>query len=90
MYARFALIAAVTLTSVSAFAAEPVKPAQQQQSSQAQPVSAQVVLASADDVRTPAGVEHQLTPTRPKPHRVARVTTCRCADIVPQTGDEEQ
>jgi hypothetical protein len=89
MYARFALIAAVTLTSVSAFAAEPVKPAQPQ-SSHAEPVSAQVVLASADDVPAPAGTDHQTAPTPPRPHRVARVTTCRCGDLVPQASDEQQ
>ena len=89
MHARFAFIAAVTLTSVSAFAAEPVKPAQAQPS-QAQPVSAQVVLASADDVRAPVGVEHQTTPSQPKPHRIARVTTCRCGDLVPPASDEQQ
>ena len=89
MYARFALIAAATLASASAFAAEPAKP-EQPQSSQAQRVSAQVVLASADDVRAPAGNDHQTAPTPPKPHRVARATTCRCGDLVPQTSDEQQ
>lgn len=89
MYARFALIAAFTLTSVSASAAEPIKPPQQQPS-QAQPVSAQVVLASADDVRAPGGVEHQTVPTQPKPHRIARVTTCRCGDLIPQSNDDQQ
>jgi len=89
MYARFALIAAATLASANAFAAEPVKTAQPQPS-QAQPVSAQVVLASADDVRAPAGTDHQTAPTPPKPHRIARVTTCRCGDLVPQASDEQQ
>ncbi|HYX47193.1 MAG TPA: hypothetical protein VE820_10285, partial [Sphingomicrobium sp.] len=82
MYVRLMLIAAAALTSVSAFAAEPAKPAQQQ-SSQQQPASAQVVLASADDVRAQSPVAQQPT-VQPKPHRVARVTTCRCGDLVPQ------
>jgi hypothetical protein len=89
MYARFALIAAVTLTSASAFAAEPVKPAQTQPSQQ-QPASPQLVLASADDVRATSGVDQQ-SAAQPKPHRVGRVTTCRCGDVVPQpSGDEQQ
>ena len=88
MYARFALIAAAALTSVSAFAADPVKPAQQQPS-QSQPVSAQVVLASADVVRAPSPVEQQPSARR-KPHGVARVTTCRCGDVIPQANDDDQ
>jgi hypothetical protein len=87
MYARFALIAAAALTSVSAFAAEPVKPAPQQPS-QTQPVSAQVILASADDVRAPSTVEQQPTAHR-KPHGVARVTTCRCGDVIPPPNDSD-
>jgi hypothetical protein len=89
MYARLALIAAAMLTSVSTFAAEPSKPAQPQQPSQPQPVSAQVVLASADEVRAPSPVEQQPT-AQPKPHRVARVTTCRCGDVVTQPDDGQQ
>lgn len=89
MYARFALFAAAVLASASAFAAEPVKPARSQPS-QAQPVSAQVVLASADDVRAPTETDRQTAPTPAKPHRIARVTTCRCGDLVPQASDDQQ
>lgn len=88
MYARFVLIAVAALTSVSAFAAEPVKPAPQQPSQQ-QRVSAQVVLASADALPAAPAVEQQ-SPPPAKPHRVARVTTCRCGDLVPQSTDDQQ
>ena len=88
MDARFILIAVAALTSVSASAAEPVKPPPQQVSQQ-QRVSAQVVLASADSVPHSPGVEQQ-SPPPAKPHRVARVTTCRCADLVPQSTDDQQ
>lgn len=89
MYARLAWIAAATLTSVSALAAEPSKPLQQQQPSQHPPASAQVVLASADTVRASSPVEQQPA-AQPKPHRIARVTTCRCGDVVPAGDDDQQ
>jgi hypothetical protein len=79
MNARFILIAAATLTSASAFAAEPAAKPPAQQSSQPEPASAHVLLASADDVRSPAPVADQQAPTQPK-RRLARVTTCRCGD----------
>lgn len=88
MYARFVLIAAATLVSASAFAADvpnaPVQAAaQQQQQSRPTPV----MLASADDLRAPATTEDQ-TPTPPK-HRIARVTTCRCGDVAGQAQPEQ-
>ena len=81
MYARFVLIAAASLVSASAFAGDapsvPVHPA-------AQPQSAPVVLASADQVRAPSA--DQQAPAQPK-RRIARVTTCRCGD--PQATEAE-
>ena len=78
MHVRFVLIAAASLTSATAFAAEPVKPPAQP-AVQQQPASAQVVLASADDVRTAPAADQQAT-TPPKRPRIGRVTTCRCGD----------
>jgi hypothetical protein len=75
MHARFVMIAAAVLTAGSA-AAEPVKaPAQPA----AQPANrpAPVMLASADQVPTPSPTD-QAAPPQAKPHRAARVTTCRC------------
>jgi len=85
MHVRFVLFAAATLISASAFAAEPIKPPVQP-AAQQQLAPAQVVLASADDVRTPP-VGDQQVPTPPKRPRVARVTTCRCGD--PQAQPEQ-
>ena len=76
MHARFVLIAAASLASGTAFAAEPVKPPVQP-AGQRQPAPPQVVLASADDVRVPSTTEQpQTAPKRPR----GRVTTCRCGD----------
>ena len=74
MHARFVLIAAASLVSAQAFAADapkaPVQPAAQPQSA-----PASVVLASADEVRAPSA--DQPAPA-PQKRRIARVTTCRC------------
>lgn len=86
MYARLILIAA-TLTSTSAFAADPVKPATQPTVVQPKKATAPVVLASAGDV--PAGATAtQPAPTPPK--RRGRVTTCRCGDPQVQPEPEQQ
>ena len=75
MNIRFVLIAAATLMSGTAFAAEPPK-APVEQAAQPQRTNPPVVLASADEVRAPLPGE-SATPVK---HRVARVTTCRCGD----------
>jgi hypothetical protein len=75
MHARFVLIAA-TLVSTSAWSAEPSKPAPQPAHGE-QP-QANVVLASADNVRAPATTTAQQAPS-PK-RRLARATGCRCGD----------
>ena len=79
MHARFVLIAAAISLSGTAFAAEPVKPPVQPAVQQQQPALAQVVLASADDVRVPSPTDQQ-PQSAPKRPRVGRVTTCRCGD----------
>jgi hypothetical protein len=76
MHARFILIAAATAMTATAHAAEPAKPAPQP-AAQNQPRPAELLLASADHVQAPATADQQAAP---KPHRVARVTTCRCGD----------
>jgi hypothetical protein len=88
MHARFVLIAAAMLTSVNASAAEPSKPAQPT-SAQPQHGSPQVVLASAAQVANsaPADAQPQATPTPPK--KRGRVSTCRCADQLPQPDSGE-
>ena len=81
MHARFVLIAAASLVTSSAFAADaptvPVHPA-------SQPQSSPVVLASADQVRAPSAEQQAPAPQK---RRIARVTTCRCGD--PQPTDTE-
>ena len=87
MFARFTLIAAATLTSATAFAAEPVRaPVQPTAEQPAQPHSAspQIVLASAG-IATPAAASEPKAAT-PAKRRVGRVTTCRCGG---QTGQAE-
>jgi hypothetical protein len=81
MNARFIPIATAALMSTSAFAAEPVKPPVQP-AAQPQPAHAQVMLASADDVRTPSAADQQVPASQERPR--GRVTTCRCGDPQPQ------
>ena len=90
MNARFVLIATAALVSASAFAGEPSKPAPQQPS-QPQSASPQVVLASAAEVSPPAVAAPQkpTQATPAKPHRFARVTSCRCGDVVAQPDDQQ-
>jgi hypothetical protein len=89
MFSRFVLIAAATLMSASAYAAGPARPSAQS-AAQPQPESqvapAQVMLASADDVRASATADQQAPAARKRP-RIARVTTCRCGD--PQAQQEQ-
>jgi hypothetical protein len=73
-------LAAAAFTGGSALAAEPsnTPPSQsdQSQSDQAPAHRAEIVLASADQVTSnPANPPAQASA---RPHRVARVTTCRC------------
>jgi hypothetical protein len=50
-------------------------------------ISAPVVLASADQVRSPAPAS-EATPPAPVKHRAARVTTCRCGDQIAEQPEQ--
>jgi hypothetical protein len=82
MRARTLMVAAVVLIVATSVAAEPAKPEAREAKP---PVSrpAPVILASADQVQPPAPATPQAQPTVKRP-RLGRVTTCRCADQVPQ------
>ena len=88
MYRRYLMIASAALAFAGAAAAEPAKPADKPNA--AQPANnrpAEVVLASAEQLPTPAAVDQAQAVTPPKKPRAARVTTCRCAG---QTGQNDQ
>jgi len=82
MHARSLLIAAAALTCASIAVAEPTKSADRE--ANANPGRpAVVVLASAEQIPTPAPAAAQDSNATPaKPVRHGRVTTCRCADQV--------
>ena len=84
MLARSILVAASLTTATAAFA-EPPKPPVQATS---QPSSRPIVLASAEAVKAPVATADQQEPA--KRPRVARVTTCRCGDPVPQDDADQQ
>jgi hypothetical protein len=80
MHSRCLITAAAALAFAGSAAAEPPKPAPQPAPTNR---PAEVMMASADQIRTPALVaQAQATPAK-KP-RAARVTTCRCAGQTPQ------
>jgi hypothetical protein len=86
MLARFVLIAAVTLTSATAFAAEPARPPVQptvEQPAPDRPATPQIMLASAVVAPAPAAGAEAKTAT-PHRRRVGRETTCRCGGQEPQ------
>ena len=87
MHVRFILIAAATLTSGTAFAAQPVKPPVQP-AAQPQPAPVQVVLASVDDVRSPSAADQPASTPAKRP-RIGRVTTCRCGDPQAQPDSDQ-
>jgi hypothetical protein len=84
MLARSIIIAAMLTTACAAYA-EPSKP-QGQEASQAS--SRPLVLASAEVVKAPVAAAEQQAPA--KRPRVARVTTCRCGDPIPQDDSDQQ
>jgi hypothetical protein len=86
MHVRFVTIAAAAAIALeTSAAAEPPK-APAPQSASTQPHPAPVVLASADHVTTP---DANQAPA--KPHRVPRVTTCRCGgDPQPDQPEDQQ
>jgi hypothetical protein len=87
MHARFVLIAAATLMSTSAVAADTAKPAPQPP---AQPESAapKVVLASAN-IEQPSTPTTQQSAATPKRRVAGRVTDCRCGDQQAEPDDDE-
>jgi hypothetical protein len=76
MHARFVMIAAVALAAGTAASAEPTQAPAQPAAQPANRPAPTVLLASADQVRAPAPSDQATS--QPKPHRAARVTTCRC------------
>ena len=88
MHARYVTAAAAALALATSVAAEPPK-SSAPQSEPRQTHSAPVVLASADHVATTPPSE--AAQDSAKPHRAARVTTCRCGgDPQPEPQDEQQ
>jgi hypothetical protein len=81
MHTRCLLIAAATLAVAGNAAAEPAKPAPKPAAQPAErPV--EIVMASAEQVRTPAPLATQPVTQEVAPvkrPRAARVTSCRCA-----------
>ena len=83
MHARTLMIVSAALTIATSVAAEPPKLEAREANP---PVSrpAPVILASADQVQSPAPTNPEQAQPPVKRPRVGRVTTCRCADQVPQ------
>jgi hypothetical protein len=76
MHARFAGLGIAILTLGTAVSAEPPRTTAKEAAQPANRAAPAVLLASAEQVTAPAPSD-QATP-QPKPHRAARVTTCRC------------
>ena len=88
MYRRYLMVASAALAFAGAAAAEPAKPAEKPAATQpANNRPAEVVLASAEQISTPAVVDQAQSVAPAKKPRAARVTTCRCAG---QTGQNDQ
>jgi len=89
MNARLSIIAAAAVALATAATAQSAKtPPAQANSAPKHP--APVVLASADHLAGPAPVS-EATTAPAKPHRAARVTTCRCGgDPQPAPQDDQQ
>lgn len=85
MNARLALIAASILVAGSATAAPPNPPAKP--AAQQSKAPAPVILASADRLPSPAPADPAAS--QPKPHRAARVTSCRCGGQVEEEQPEQ-
>jgi hypothetical protein len=81
------LIAAATL-SLSALAGAAAPNAAPGDANRAPSRPADMVLAAAETVRAPVDAQAQPPAAPVKKVRVARVTTCRCGDQVPQTTEE--
>jgi hypothetical protein len=80
MHTRYLLIATAALAAATNAVAEPVKSAPQAESQASTTRPAAVMMASADQIQTPAPIAAQAQDSIPaKRPRAARVTTCRCA-----------
>jgi hypothetical protein len=86
MHARFVMIAAIALTAGTAAPAEPPTTQAQGAPHPANRPAPPVMLASADQVPTPAPADQGASGPA-KPHRAARVTTCRCGG---QTAEQPE
>jgi hypothetical protein len=84
MNSRYLMIASAALALAGGAAAEPVKPADQPTVQPANNRPAEVVLASAEQAPTPAGVTQAQAAAPVKKPRAARVTSCRCAGQTPE------
>lgn len=80
MRSRLLIVAVSGLSFAAAAAAEPAK-APVRKAEQPAEQAAPIVIASADEVRTPATAQQAAAPA--KRERRARVTTCRCGDQSP-------
>ena len=84
MFSRYLMIAsAAALVATGVSAAEPSKPADKPAAHPANDRPAEVVLASAEQLPTPAAVDQAQATTPVKKPRAARVTSCRCAGQTP-------
>lgn len=79
MHTRYLLIAAAALAMTTNAVAEPAKPVPQPATQPAER-PAEIMMASAEQVQTPAPIAAQAQESAPvKRPRAARVTSCRCA-----------
>jgi hypothetical protein len=87
MHARSVIIAAAALALATNATAQSAKTPRQSNPAPTHP--APVVLASADHIASAPATD--AAPAQPKPHRAARVTTCRCGgDPQPAPQDDQQ
>jgi hypothetical protein len=79
MHTRYLLIATAALAMTTNAMAEPAKPAPKP-AAQPDKRPAEIIMASADQVQTPAPLAAQArNVAATKKPRAARVTSCRCA-----------
>jgi hypothetical protein len=81
MYRNPVAIAAAVLLLSSAVSAEPVAPVKAETAAPARPAT--TLFAQASEVKLPV-MKDDPAAAPAKPRRAARVTTCRCADVVAQ------
>ena len=79
MYRNPLTIAAAALLLSSPATADPAAPVKTEVAAPAKPAT--TLFAQASEVKLPVVKDDQAQPA--KPRRAARVTTCRCADVVP-------